>query len=79
MEIDDDYDNIDESVGILDKYKLKLLKKIEMERQVNKYIKISFRKDFMVNGRDIEIFEPPKILGDVFEGLIGAVFVDGGI
>jgi dsRNA-specific ribonuclease len=46
---------------------------------VDKYIKISFRKDFMMNGKDIEIFEPPKILGDVFEALMGAVFVDGGI
>ncbi len=33
----------------------------------------------MMNGKDIEIFEPPKILGDVFEALMGAVFIDGGI
>ena len=32
-----------------------------------------------MNGRDIEVFEPPKILGDVFEALIGAIFIDGGI
>jgi dsRNA-specific ribonuclease len=32
-----------------------------------------------MNGREIEVFEPPKILGDVFEAMIGAVFVDGGI
>jgi dsRNA-specific ribonuclease len=25
------------------------------------------------------MFEPPKILGDVFESLIGAIFIDGGI
>lgn len=51
----------------------------ELEKDVNKYIKVSFRKDFQMNGRDIEIFEPPKILGDVFEALIGAVYIDGGI
>jgi dsRNA-specific ribonuclease len=32
----------------------------------------------MLNQRDIELFEPSKILGDVFEALIGAVFIDGG-
>lgn len=25
------------------------------------------------------MYEPPKILGDVFEALIGAIFLDGGI
>lgn len=25
------------------------------------------------------MFEPPKILGDVFESMVGAVFIDGGI
>ena len=25
------------------------------------------------------MFEPPKILGDVFEALVGAIFLDGGI
>lgn len=25
------------------------------------------------------MYEPPKILGDVFESLIGAIFLDGGI
>ena len=29
--------------------------------------------------RDIELFEAPKILGDVFESIMGAIFVDGGI
>ena len=33
----------------------------------------------MINGRETELFEAPKILGDVFEAIIGAVFVDGGI
>ena len=25
------------------------------------------------------MFEPPKILGDIFESLVGAIFIDGGI
>lgn len=33
----------------------------------------------MINGREIELYEPPKILGDVFESIMGAVFMDGGI
>ena len=37
----------------------------------------SFRKDFRMNNRDVDLFEPSKILGDVFEALIGAVFIDG--
>ena len=32
-----------------------------------------------MNSRDIELFEPSKIMGDVFEALIGAIFIDGGI
>ena len=28
---------------------------------------------------EIEPFEAPKILGDVFESVIGAIFVDGGL
>jgi dsRNA-specific ribonuclease len=32
-----------------------------------------------MNGREVELFEPPKILGDVFESLMGAIFLDGGI
>ena len=49
-----------------------------MEREIDKYILFSFSKDFRLNQRDIELFEPSKILGDVFEALIGAVFIDGG-
>ncbi len=49
-----------------------------MEREIDKYILFSFKKDFALNNRDIELFEPSKILGDVFEALIGAVFIDGG-
>ncbi len=33
----------------------------------------------MINGKETEIFEPPKILGDIFESIVGAVFIDGGI
>src|SRR4051794_3537604 len=33
----------------------------------------------MINGREIELFEPPKILGDIFEAIMGGVFMDGGI
>jgi dsRNA-specific ribonuclease len=49
-----------------------------MEREIDKYILYSFKKDFALNNRDIELFEPSKILGDVFEALIGAIFIDGG-
>lgn len=49
-----------------------------MEREIDKYILYSYSKDFALNERDIELFEPSKILGDVFEALIGAVFIDGG-
>jgi dsRNA-specific ribonuclease len=33
----------------------------------------------MINSLEIEIYEPSKILGDVFEAIIGAIFIDGGI
>lgn len=32
-----------------------------------------------MNGREIDLCEPPKILGDIFESLMGAIFLDGGI
>lgn len=48
-----------------------------MEREIDKYILYSYNKDFRLNQRDIELFEPSKILGDVFEALIGAIFIDG--
>lgn len=32
-----------------------------------------------MNVMDIEPFKAPKILGDVFEAIIGAIFMDGGI
>ena len=35
--------------------------------------------NFKMNESEIEYFEAPKILGDVFESVIGAIFVDGGL
>ncbi len=49
------------------------------EKDADKFIQYSFRRNFRMNGREIELFEPPKILGDVFESLMGAIFIDGGI
>ena len=49
------------------------------EKEADKFIQFSFRRNFLINGREIELFEPPKILGDVFESLMGAIFLDGGI
>ena len=53
--------------------------KILNERSADMYVDCSFIKDFKVNNRDIELFEAPKILGDIFESLMGAIFIDGGI
>ena len=49
------------------------------QKEADKFIRYSFRRNFLINGREIELFEPPKILGDVFESLMGAIFLDGGI
>lgn len=49
------------------------------EYDLDRYIRYSFKKNFKMNNRDVELFEPCKILGDVFEALIGAIFIDGGI
>ena len=49
------------------------------EYDLDRYIIYSFKKNFKMNNRDIELFEACKILGDVFEALIGAIFIDGGI
>ena len=50
-----------------------------IDSEIDKYIMFSFRKNFKINGRDLELYEPSKILGDVFESLMGAIFIDGGI
>lgn len=55
-------------------------RKVEVKvREIERYLTFSFRKDFKINGRNIELFEAPKVLGDVFESIMGAVYVDGGI
>ena len=66
--------------GVFEKWKFdKKLKDFANEKDADKYIEYSFRRDFKLNGKEDEIFEPPKILGDVFESLVGAIFRDGGI
>ena len=50
------------------------------KKDVDDYLNFSFvSPDFDLNEQFIEPFEPPKILGDVFESVMGAVFEDGGI
>ena len=49
-----------------------------MELEIDKFVSYSFRKDFLMNNREVELFEPTKLLGDVFAARIGAVFIDGG-
>lgn len=49
------------------------------KREVSDYLKYSYRSNFKLNQRDIEPFECPKLLGDVFESLMGAIFIDGGM
>lgn len=49
-------------------------------KDVRDYLNYSFTsKVFPMNQRKIEPFESPKILGDIFESMIGAVFEDGGL
>jgi dsRNA-specific ribonuclease len=68
------------ALGVLDQWKLqKLLKEQKQEKEVDKYIEHSFRRNFLLNDREIELYEPPKVLGDVFEALMGAIFMDGGM
>jgi dsRNA-specific ribonuclease len=45
----------------------------------NKFIRYSFHRNFRLTSNCISIYEPPKILGDVFEAIIGGIFIDGGI
>mmetsp|Transcript_6248 Transcript_6248/g.10616 ORF Transcript_6248/g.10616 Transcript_6248/m.10616 type:complete len:209 (-) Transcript_6248:84-710(-) len=44
-----------------------------------KFLKFTFAKDFKMHSNEIELYRAPKILGDVFEAIIGAIFIDGGI
>lgn len=48
-------------------------------KDVDDYLQFSHKQNFDLNQREIEPFEAPKILGDVFESVMGAVFVDGGM
>lgn len=48
-------------------------KKIMIERYIE-----YFNYSFPITEWEIEYYEAPKIFGDVFEAIIGAVFVDGG-
>lgn len=50
------------------------------KKDVRDYLNYSFTyKNFPMNQRRIEPFETPKILGDIFESLIGAVYEDSGL
>eukprot|EP00347_Sterkiella_histriomuscorum_P014175 403361874 len=49
------------------------------KKEVSDYLKYSFRPNFRLNQREVELFECPKLLGDVFESLMGAIFIDGGM
>lgn len=46
------------------------------KRDVSDYLKYSFRPNFTLNQREVEPFECPKILGDIFESVMGAIFMD---
>ena len=49
-------------------------------RDVEDYLNFSFiSTNFKMNESEIEHFEAPKILGDILESVIGAIFVDGGL
>jgi len=48
-------------------------------KDVDDYLQFSHKKNFDLNQREIEPFEAPKILGDVFESVLGAVYEDGGM
>ena len=46
------------------------------KNDVADYLRFSFRSNFKLNQREIEPFECPKILGDIFESVMGAIFMD---
>ena len=49
-------------------------------RDVEDYLNFSFIKtNFKMDETEIEPFAAPKILGDIFESVMGAIFVDGGL
>lgn len=50
------------------------------KKDVEDYLNFSFVKtNFDMNENELEPFEPPKILGDVFESVMGAILEDGGL
>lgn len=46
------------------------------KKEVTDYLMYSFRPNFKLNQREIEPFECPKILGDIFESVMGSIFID---
>ena len=42
------------------------------------FVRHCFQKNFCMNQAELSPYKAPKILGDVFESIIGAVFKDGG-
>ena len=51
----------------------------EDDHNMQMFVKHSFNKEFKMNEFEIEPYKAPKILGDVFEAIIGAIFKDAGI
>ena len=50
------------------------------KKDVEDYLKYSFvQTNFDLNEHELEPFEAPKILGDIFEAVMGAIFEDGGL
>lgn len=50
------------------------------KKDVRDFLRYSFRhKNFPMNQRRIEPFESPKLLGDIFESVIGAIYEDSGL
>lgn len=48
-------------------------------KDVDDYLEFSHTNNFKLNQLQLEPFEAPKILGDIFESVLGAVFEDGGM
>lgn len=46
------------------------------KKDVSDYLRYSFKPNFTLNQREVEPFECPKLLGDIFESVIGAIFMD---
>lgn len=64
----------------LPEWQLKKLRVAQKEESdIQKFVMYSFKKNFKMNQMNIELYKPPKILGDVFEAIVGAIFKDGGI